>query len=260
MDNEDRSKDVKDKMETCIKNTKRFLSKAPYWYKNITIKKWHKDIILDKKEAQIVKEIFELRLESKSFWKIALILKEKYWNSLNIRLEANRIQKIITKKFYYWVFEWNGQEIVWSHKPIISKETFDKANGFKWVFEIKKNQEKWTRLYHLKGFIKDASWINLCAYQKAGHTYYINQYRSNEKLNIREDIIFDKFWKYLKSCELDNKALQSIDRDLILDLLKKKKLENNENQIDYQKEIEKLKDKQEHLLDMRLWRFISIKK
>jgi hypothetical protein len=30
MDNEDRSKDVKDKMETCIKNTKRFLSRAPY--------------------------------------------------------------------------------------------------------------------------------------------------------------------------------------------------------------------------------------
>jgi hypothetical protein len=39
MDNEDRAKDIKDKMTTCIKNTKRFLGKAPFGYDNITIKK-----------------------------------------------------------------------------------------------------------------------------------------------------------------------------------------------------------------------------
>jgi hypothetical protein len=30
MDNEDRSKDVKDKMQTCVDNTRRFLGKAPF--------------------------------------------------------------------------------------------------------------------------------------------------------------------------------------------------------------------------------------
>jgi hypothetical protein len=39
MDNEDRSKDVKDKMQTCVNNTRRFLGKAPFGYDNITIKK-----------------------------------------------------------------------------------------------------------------------------------------------------------------------------------------------------------------------------
>lgn len=39
MDNAHRSKDVKEKMTTCINNTKRFLAKAPFGYKNITVKK-----------------------------------------------------------------------------------------------------------------------------------------------------------------------------------------------------------------------------
>jgi hypothetical protein len=30
MDNEDRSKDVKDKMTSCVNNTRRFLGKAPF--------------------------------------------------------------------------------------------------------------------------------------------------------------------------------------------------------------------------------------
>jgi S-adenosylmethionine synthetase len=39
MDNAHRSKDIKDKMTTCINNTGRFLWKAPFGYKNVTIRK-----------------------------------------------------------------------------------------------------------------------------------------------------------------------------------------------------------------------------
>lgn len=52
MDNAHRGKDVRDKMITCMTNTGRFLWKAPFWYKNITVRKWHKEIIVDERERQ----------------------------------------------------------------------------------------------------------------------------------------------------------------------------------------------------------------
>lgn len=260
MDNEDRGKDVKDKMQTCINNTKRFLWKAPFWYANITIKKWHKDIIVDKKEAKIVKEIFALRLENKAFNTISIIIKEKYWENIRMKFWANRIQKLVSKKFYYWVFSWNWKEIIWSHEPLISKETYEMANSIKkWVYEefktIRNNPQH--RKYHLKWFIKDDSWILLCSYAKKGHTYYLNQPRSDRKINISENIIFEQIWELLKEYEPKNKTLKDVDKDIILDLLKLDEIETIENKIDTEQEIKNLEKKQEDLLDMRLNKTIS---
>ena len=125
MDNEDRAKDIKDKMNSCIERTGRFLWKAPYWYKNITIKKWHKEIVIDKLEAKIVKEIYLLRIEKKAYSTIWNILKKKYWKKTNLLFEPSRLQKLVRKSFYYWVFTWKWKDIIWSHKPIISKEIYD---------------------------------------------------------------------------------------------------------------------------------------
>lgn len=112
MDNEDRSKDVKAKMESCINNTGRFLAKAPFGYKNITIKKGHKEIIIDKKEAKVVKEIFNLRCENKAYSTIANILKKKYKSRIKLSYQASRIHQVIIKPFYYGVFNWNGKDII----------------------------------------------------------------------------------------------------------------------------------------------------
>ena len=90
MDNAHRSKEVSDKMQTCINNSWRFLRKAPFWYKNITLKKWHKDIVIDEKEAKLVKDVFRLRLENKSYKTIARILKEKYSKKIDFDFHANR--------------------------------------------------------------------------------------------------------------------------------------------------------------------------
>lgn len=86
MDNAHRSKDVREKMATCINRTKRFLGKAPFGYRNVTIKKGHKDIVVDVKEAKVVKEIFDLRLQNKAYSTIARMLKKKYGTSLNAGL------------------------------------------------------------------------------------------------------------------------------------------------------------------------------
>ena len=256
MDNEDRSKDVKDKMQTCVNNTRRFLGKAPFWYNNVTIKKWHREIEINKKEAKIVREIFALRLGNKAFSTIWIILKEKYWENIWMSLQASRIQKIIAKKFYYGLFSWNGKEIIWSHKPLISKETYENANCiWKGIHEKKETIENITRKpwkYHLKWFVKDNSWILLCSYQKKGHTYYLNQPRSDEKVNINENIIFEKFWEVLKQFNTPNEIMSEVDRDIIIELLKQDEIKSEVNTIDIKEEIKKLEKQQEKLLDMRL--------
>lgn len=194
MDNEDRSKDVKEKMETCIRNTNRYLWKAPYWYKNITIKKGHKEIIVDKKEAEIVREIYSLRLENKAYSTICYILWDKYWDKINLSLYPSRLQKLVKSKFYYWIFLWSWKERIWSHKSIITKEIYDKVNKvWKWVYQETKTIKREPRKYILKWFIKDSNKVLLTSYQKNKIIYYWNQYHSNVKICIMRIYFLIKF-------------------------------------------------------------------
>lgn len=78
MDNEDRSKDVKEKMISCTENTGRFLAKAPFGYRNVTISKGHKTIEVDDLNAQVVKEIFLIRSQNKAYSVVAKIITKKH--------------------------------------------------------------------------------------------------------------------------------------------------------------------------------------
>ncbi len=252
MDNEDRSKDVKDKMSSFVNNKKRFPWKAPFWYKNITIKKWVKDIIIDKKQAKIVREIFDLRLENKAFSTICNILISKYWKIEWLNLSPNRIHQLVGKTFYYWLFQWWWQEIIWNHKPLISRMDYLNANNIKkWVYEQKENT-KTVRKYRLKWLIRDTSGIYLTSYSKKEVIYYWNQYRSNIKVCINEDSLFNKIGEYIKQNDFTNEKLKSLDKDIILDLLKQEELNNWSEYLNIDNEIEKLKEKQDKLLDLKL--------
>jgi len=261
MDNAHRSKDVKEKMRTCIANQKRFLWKVPFGYKNITIKKWHKDIIVNEEEAKVVREIYELRLENKAFSTIAEIIKEKYGASLNLSLRANRMQQLVGKKFYYWVFIWWWEETQWTHTPLISKDMFDRVNKVeKWVYENKatlRKRERKVWKYPLKWLVKDTSWIFLSAYVKKGITYYCNQYRSDVKVSINENKLFDTIGDYIKDNEWTHELLTSIDKDIILDLLRREAQSEWNIIIDIENKIENFRVKKERLLDMKLENVIS---
>ena len=76
-----------------------------------------------------MKEIFTLRLQGKAYSTIAQTLKKKYGKRFKINFATNRIHYLVSKKFYYGVFAWDGKEIIGSHKPLITKEVYDKANG-----------------------------------------------------------------------------------------------------------------------------------
>lgn len=258
MDNEDRAKDTRDKMLTCMKNTGRFLWLAPFGYKNITLSKWHKEIAIDKREAKIVKEIYALRLENKAYTTIANLLGVKYGNRFKIRFQANRMQKLVINKFYYGIFKWAWEEVIWKHKSLITKEIYDKANNiWKWVHEKEETlllapKEREHRNYYLKWLVKDKAWLNLSAYAKKEQVYYSTQSRSTEKVCINQNLLFEKAWEIIKKLDWDNEAFKSIDKDMMLDLMRQEGLDKWIEILDIDFQLTNLKNKQSKLLDLRL--------
>jgi len=263
MDNAHRSKEIREKMITCTNNTKRFLWRAPFWYSNVTLKKWHKDIIVNEKEAKIVKDIFSLRLENKSYSTIAKILKEKYAKKMDFDFHANRIHKIWTNKFYYGVFTWAWKEIIWSHKPLVKKEIFDKARLiWKWIYEIEKplvENEIKQRTYYFKWLAKDSFWLKLSGYEKKWFTYYSSQNRSPQKVSINENLIFEQLESVIKELDFTNEMIEFINKNIISNLIKNEENEYWAEIINIDKQVKSLKVKQEKLLDMKLDELIDEK-
>ena len=75
-------------------------------------------ILIPNKDAEKVKKIYSLYIEGKSPQVIANILDLKY---------EKLVTQILTRKSNYGIIEYNGEEYVGRHQPIISKEVYDKA-------------------------------------------------------------------------------------------------------------------------------------
>lgn len=112
--------------------------------------------------------------------------------------------------------------------------------------------ERTHRMYYLKWLIKDESGIKLTTFRKKWFTYYGSQSRSPEKVNINENIIFEKIGQILKDAEPKNKIIKRIDKDIIMDLLKQEESSGNNVLASIDNKIKALQEKQEKLLDMKL--------
>lgn len=75
-------------------------------------------ILVPNNDAEKVKKIYSLYIEGKSPQVIANILDLKY---------EKLVTQILTRKSNYGIIEYNGEEYVGRHQPIISKEVYDKA-------------------------------------------------------------------------------------------------------------------------------------
>lgn len=75
-------------------------------------------ILVPNKDAEKVRQIYQLYIDGKSPQEIAILLGLKYDKLVN---------QILTRKINYGVIEYNGEEYQGKHEPIISKETFDIA-------------------------------------------------------------------------------------------------------------------------------------
>jgi hypothetical protein len=70
MDNEDRAKDIKAKMLTALSKWK-WMWHAPVGYNNVVIKKWYKEVHIDKVVWPHIQKMFRLRCEWYSPTKIS---------------------------------------------------------------------------------------------------------------------------------------------------------------------------------------------
>lgn len=252
MDNEDRSKDVKDKMITAFKRWQ-WVWKAPIWYKNITIKKGHKDIIIDENVAPFIKKAFELRNSWYSFTKIQDYLYDSWVkSSVWTKIWLEQVRKILSNSFYMWIMKWGWLEVKGNHKPLITKLDYLKANNIKKpVVHTYKN-----RVYKLAWVIKDESKMSMCWYTKKWHIYYHQWKNSNHTINISEKLIFSKFWEYIENSKLDN-WIKKITLWMLKDMYDKliEKTESETNNI--KSKIKHLETRKESLVDSFLDRDIE---
>ncbi len=246
MDNEDRAKDVKDKMISCLRKGM-CMHKAPFGYQNITIKKWHHEVVIKKTEAELVRIIFEMRKKEFTFndiWGYA----NKHYGYMK-KFEINFIQKIVNNKFYYGMMTFGGIDYPGKHKAIISKKLFDEANnsGLRGSYLIvNKNAD-----YLLKWLLKDPSGGKLIAYMKKWHRYYWAQARSEHRVSIREEMVLEKAWDLLK--EYTNWwTKQEFSKKIVIDILKRYEIQWQEIAQEIEEKITQQNQRKSELLNMRL--------
>ena len=252
MDNEDRSKDVKDKMITAFKRGQ-WVWKAPIWYKNITIKKGHKDIIIDENIAPFIKKAFELRNSWYSFTKIQDYLYDSWVkSSVWTKIWLEQVRKILSNTFYMWIMKWGWLEVKGNHKPLITKLEYLKANNIKKpVVHTYKN-----RVYRLAWIIKDESKMSMCWYTKKWYIYYHQWKNSKHTINISEKLVFSKFWEHIENSKLDT-WIKNITLSMLKDMYDKhiEKTESESNTI--KSKIKHLETRKESLVDSFLDRDIE---
>lgn len=245
MDNEDRSKDVKAKMQTILSNW-RFTGKAPLWYKNFG-PKWKKEIVIDVETKHFVEWIFKFRSEwywYKEIWEKMY----QFWlkNKIGKPLPPSSIKDIINNKFYIWIMKFN--DYIWKHNHwnIIDLDLFNQVNDVRWYTPTTNPRDK----FPLKWIIFDEETKKpLIASETKGNIYYKTHSRSKNKINISQKQIIEAF-----NDKIENYSLNPAIRESIISWLKNyywDLLDNNKKQItNLESNIKKLSDKKEKILDL----------
>lgn len=248
MDNEDRGIDVNAKMITAFQKWKR-MWKAPIWYKNRTIRKGHKDIIVDDEIAPYIKKAFELRIAWYSYSKLSDFFAENWIRTSSWRkFSRERVKKILNDTFYFWLMKWNNLEKKWNHEPLITEEVYYKATEHNKKYTVSNKKRK----YNLAWMIRDEKWNTLSWYiKKWKYVYYHTQERSELKINISEKLVLDSFWELLKDFKLPH-PLNKITVEMLKDIYKSV---NKTIDVEAEKvklEIDKLKNRKSILFDKYL--------
>jgi hypothetical protein len=144
---------------------------------------------------------FAMRIAGKNTREIA-----EYFTKEGYKKTAWIIDKLLHNEFYtgiqdtkFWRTQISLIENVW-YKPIISPDDYEKVNGIHRVYKRERNV---AFPAYFRGVVFDIQDIPLTPYQtenKYGvrYTYYRAQNRSNQKVNISEEKLFEKVNGYMK--------------------------------------------------------------
>lgn len=191
LDNSLRWKKVKKNMVTALWVWK-ILSKMPFWYRNITIKKWLKWVEVIPKEADLVRRAFIMRSQKIGYKPIADFMSSE----TSIKWSSERVSSMLKNKKYFWIQEYTyGEGPIDSpgYEPIISKELYNRVNEIK-----SRSYSKPKATKYFDNIIFDVDGVKLSwDFKKNKYMYYHTTPQSQHKINISEKILFEKTWELL---------------------------------------------------------------
>ena len=213
---------------------------APFGYTAL-----NKKLVINIEEAELVKEIYRLYLENRSFYFVTLKLNEEGKRTRKDELwSPNSIRRILTSPTYYGELVYNKRSNTFrgelkrnpkekyikgigTHKPLVTKEMFDK------VQEIVKQQAGTIPFNRSKYLLTGIVYCELCGSRMHGHmsrknhNYYMccgHAQKGNTKCtgnNIRVD--------NLEGMIVDNLKRLSVDKNRLKEALKDTSLMNSKD-------------------------------
>ncbi len=154
--------------------------KAPIGYKNTAEvnndgKVIKKDIVPDHTRAQLIRRIYELRLEKLSYRSIAKIMRDEGLTSntkYNRPIGQSQVEQILRNTFYHGTMRYDGRYYKHRYEPIIEKTLFDLVQG---INEHRSTDTSKTNIKH-KFTFNNLLKCRLCgcsisSYTQKGHVY-----------------------------------------------------------------------------------------
>jgi len=216
----DLSKRIRKGMDATVEKGM-FPAIAPLGYLNNPITKI---LDVDTVRAPLVKLAFELKAKSKTVDEIVEILYQKGLRSRklgtkfpgNMKVVSSRMHKLLRDPFYYGEFHWNGGFYKGAHKPLVTKELWQKAqDAFK-----NRTQAPKTATFPYNGLVK----CGLCgcaiiggAYKKKRYHYYrcsFGRGRHENAQYLKPETISGLFEKYLSDLYLPVEAFDILKKHL----------------------------------------------
>ncbi len=182
---------------------------APFGYLN---DKATKTVVIDPVRSPYVPKAFELYLTgSYGYKEISNILHEQGLRTrTGKKVLKSHIQRILSSVFYTGLMEREGKYYQGNHQPLISKETFEKAQD---VMHNRTRPRPQRLFFPLRGFLKcENCGCALTASLKKGHHYYYctgNREHCNEhKSYMRETYLYDKVSQILDCVAFSERKIE----------------------------------------------------
>ncbi len=216
----DLSKRIRKGMDATVEKGM-FPAIAPLGYLNNPITKI---LDVDPVRAPLVMLAFELKAKSKTVDEIVEILYQKGLRSRklgtkfpgNMKVVSSRMHKLLRDPFYYGEFHWNGGFYKGAHKPLVTKELWQKAQD---AFNYRTQTPK-TANFPYNGLVR----CGICgcaiiggAYKKKRYQYYrcsFGRGRHENAQYLKPETLSGLFEKHLSDLYLPDEAFAVIKKHL----------------------------------------------
>lgn len=188
---------------------------APYGYKNITLENKRKWVVPDGIKAEVVKRSYELY----STGTISMLgVRKKIKEEFNIKLAQGALDRILKKKFYIGIMEYDGCDYPHNYDCLIDDGLYEKVQKVKASFNKKTGHKHAGLPYVYRGLLKCAECG--CAIspekKKGKYVYYkCTEYHGKHGAKyIPEEELTKQFAEIFKGLSIPDDVIEDITQSL----------------------------------------------